>query len=649
MGEKLGFYFNLLIFFSASFFISANNIHQEEISEVLKECNQSVVKIIAYDSNKREIAAGKGTIVSPDGLVLTNYHLVCQANSAKASLPGGKIRRKVEWEDVFHPSVELSGIGRADEKKKAKKKSKGKWVKVEGIVNFDKNLDFALIKLEKKGQTFSQLSISGPDRFEIGENIFIIADEESVSEAVIIGTKEFSENRIFALLNLSLSAEMTGSPIFSSQGQIRGFVCNLTPKSHLIIPASYALPLIKKEKTIPLSKFSHEDYFTTPEGLNLKALAYSITDNYNKALSCLQESARMNPKNPYAFSQLGYLYSKLNQYEKAVEVYSQALSLNPNDYKASFGLGMAYIKLNQYQKAISPLTQCTSLNPEFPDAFYNLGLAYQILGQLEKAAEVYQHFIKINPGPAWTGFNQLGTIYVKLSQYDKAIAAFQEVIKIKPSDLKATYNLAYSYDMSGQYEQAALLYRKLVNLNPKDAKAYYGLLFRLYDKAGQYDKALEACQEILRLSPNNANNFYNLGIIYTKLKNYEKAIEAFKQSLSLDPNFAPAIYNIGLVYFKQKKYVEAINAFKKFTSLKPENPDAYYNIGAGYLQLKKYEQAIKPLQHSIQLKPDYAVAHYNLAIAYYVVKDRFSANEEYKILQNLNPELAEKLRKIIKK
>ena len=647
MGEKFCLYSKILIFLSVFFFISANSVHQEEISEVLKECNQAVVKIVAFDSNKKEIATGKGIIVSADGLVLTNYHLVCQANSAKALLPGGKISRKVEWEDVFHPSVELAGVGRADGKKKEKKKEKGKWVKVVGIVNFDKNIDFALIKVEKKGYTFSQPS--GSASFEIGKKIFIIADEESISEGAITATKEFSENRQFALLNLPLSAEMTGSPLFDSHAQVIGLVCNLAPKSSLIIPASYAFPLIKEEKAIPLSKFPHEDYFTTPEGLYFKALAYSIMDDYTKALGYLEESARMSPKNSYAFSQMGQLYSKLNQFEKAVEAYSQALNLNPNAYKAYFGIGMAYIKLNQYQKAIAPLTKCVSLNPDFPDAFYNLGISYQILGQLEKAAAAYQDFIKINPGPAWTGFNQLGTIYVKLGQYDKAIAAFQEVIKTRPSDIKATYNLAYSYDMSGQYEQAASLYKKLVNLNPKDAKAYYGLLFRLYDKASQYDKAVEVCQELLRLSPNSVNNYYNLGIIYTKVYNYEKAIEAFNKSLSLEPNFAPAIYNVGLVNFKQKNYADAIKYFKKFTSLNPENPDAYYNIGAAYLQLKKYEQAIKPLQRAIEIKPDYAVAHYNLAIAYYVVKDKFSANEEYKILRNLNPELADRLRKIIKK
>jgi tetratricopeptide (TPR) repeat protein len=102
-----------------------------------------------------------------------------------------------------------------------------------------------------------------------------------------------------------------------------------------------------------------------------------------------------------------------------------------------------------------------------------------------------------------------------------------------------------------------------------------------------------------------------------------------------------------MVHFKQNKYKEAIQAFTKFSELKPDNPDAYYNTGVGYLQLKKYEEALKPLQRAIELRPDYALAHYNLALAYFVLGDRFSANQEYKTLQGLNADLAEKLRKII--
>jgi len=628
MGKNICAFFTA--FLSLAILVSpATYTLQEEVDEFLKGSNQAVVSIVAYDSDKKEIGQGKGVIVSSDGLILTNYHLICLAHSAKVHLAVGKIRKKVEWKDVFAPGYERAGT----EKIKTKK-PKGKWVNVEGVVGVDKNLDFVVLKIGKKGYTALQLATS--DKFEIGDKALIIVGEESIAEGTITGLKNLIGTKIIAQINIPFSPEMSGSPLFNSKGEVIGIASYITDNSKLILPASYALPLIKKEKGIPLSKAVHEDYFLTSEGLYLKGIAYSIMENYTTALSLLEESLKKNPNNPFTYSQVGFLYSKTNRYEKAVEAYREAVNMNPNDYKAFFGLGIAYIRLNQPQQAVAPLTQCTTINPQFPDAFYNLGLVYETLGELEKAAEAYQQFIKINPGPAWTGLNQLGSVYVKLGQYEKAIPAFQEVMKSNPSDLKATYNLAYSYDMSGQYDLAAPLYRKLMSLNPKDAKAYYSLLFRLYDKAGQYEKAIEVCQEIISQSPDNPNDHYNLGIMHFKLQDHEKALEAFHQTLSLSHTFDPAYYNIGLVYFNQKKFTEAIDAFTKFSKLKPDNPDAYYNMGVGYLQLKKYDDAIKPLQRVIELKPDYAHAHYNLAIAYYAVHDRFSANEEYKTLKTLD-------------
>jgi len=639
MGKNTKTLFSVFIFLSILFNAMAYT-PQEELNEVLKKCNQAVVSIIVYDSNKKEITQGKGVILSSDGFVLTNYHIICQAHSAKVRLAETKkIRKKVEWENVFYPGYQRESL--------QKKKAKGKWIDVEGVVSFEKILDFALIKIAKKGYPYTQLAKS--DELEIGDKAIIVVDDDTISEGTITGLNDLIETKKVFQINLPFSPGMSGSPLFNTKGEVIGIASYITENSNLIFPGFYAFPLIKEEKATPLSKFAHEDYFTTSEGLYLKGMACSIMKDYNKSLSLLEESIRINPKNSYAHSHMGFLLSKLNRYERAVDAYNEAVKLNPNDYKAFFGLGIAHIRLNDYQRAIDPLTQCTALNPNFPDAFYNLGLTYESLGELEKAVNAYQEYIKINHGPAWIGLNQLGSVYVKLAQYDKAVTVFQEVLKSNPSDLKATYNLAFAYDMSGQYDLAVPLYRKLINLNPKEAKAYYSLLFRLHDKAGQYEKAVEVGQEIILQSPDNPNDHYNLGIIYYKMKDYEKALETYRHALSLNQNFEPAYYNIGLVHFKQEKYAEAIEAFTKFVQLKPNQPDAYYNIGAGYLQIKKYEEAIEPLQRAIELKPDYALAHYNLGIAYYVVGDRFSANEEYKTLRSLDPNLAEKLQKIIKK
>jgi tetratricopeptide (TPR) repeat protein len=641
MGRGLKVFY-LVFWFIFFTFTASFSAQQEDVSEILKDSNLSVVTLMMYDSGKKLLSEGKGVIIAPNGLVLTNYHLISQAHSAKAHLATGRISKRVEWEDVFYPGFETAAAAAAK-----KKKPKGRVVDVEGIVSVDKKLDLALIKI--KGRGLPTATLSSSDNFEIGNKTHIVVEQEALSEGSVTNQSDLSSTKKLAQMSLYLASSMSGSPVFSSQGEVVGIASYIAENANIIIPATYASSLDQEGKPASLSQYSHEDFFKVAEGLYLKGIAHSLLDNYTQALNLMEESVQMDPNYPDAQSQLGFLYSRLNQYENAVGAYTNALNMDPNNYRSAFGLGIAHIRLNQFQQAISPLTQCTKINPSFPDAFFNLGQAYERLEQLENAAQAYEQFNKINPGPAWTGLNQVGAIYAKLGQYEKAIVAFQEVLKERPGDIKANYNIAYAYDNAGQYNEAASYYRKLIDLNPEDAKAYYSLLFRLFDKAGDMDQAIDAGKEIVKLNPEDSQSHYNLGIIYMKKKDFPNALEAFNQALFLNPDFDQVYYNIGLLNFQQKKYLDAVQAFSKFTEFKPQNADAFHNIGISYLQLKKYEQALEPLQKAIELRQDYDYAHYHLGICYFALKDRFSANEEHKILKDLNPDLAAKLWNIINK
>jgi tetratricopeptide (TPR) repeat protein len=633
-------YFILFVFMVGLTSLSVQSV-QDNTSAILNNSEWAVVTLVVYDAGKKEIARGKAVLVSPDGYVLTNYHLVCQGVSAKVEIPKRtKTIKKVEWENIFSPHVDTE-----QDTREKKKKPKSKNVDVEGIAAVDKDMNFALLKIKGRGHPSAPIATS--DQFTIGDKTFVVIDAESISEGSITNVAELSETNKIAQISITFPEDMSGSPLFNSEGQLVGVAFSFGAVSNLVFPASYAIPLTENKKVTSLSKYAHENYFATPEGLYIKGMAYSLVENYTNALGLMEESARLQPNNPEAFNQLGHIYSKLNQYEKSMDAYTQSLNLDPDNYRTSYGLGVAYIRLRKYQEAISPLRQCTQTNPNFPDAFYNLGLAYQSLNQLENAAQAFEEFVKINPGPAWTGLNLLGSIYMKLERYDKAIETFEEVVETNTQDLKANYSLAYAYDMSEEYEKAAPLYRKLIQLNPKDAKSYYNMLFRLYDKAGDYDNAVIVSQEIVNQSPDDAQNHYNLGYAFLKKEDLENALIAFQKALELNPSFDVAYSQIGFVYFKLKQYREAIDALNKYTEIMAENPDAYYLIGTSYLQLKRYEQAIRPLEKCIELKDDHAYAHYNLGITYYVLKDKFSANMKVEVLQRLNPELAAKLRNII--
>lgn len=78
--------------------------------------------------------------------------------------------------------------------------------------------------------------------------------------------------------------------------------------------------------------------------------------------------------------------------------------------------------------------------------------------------------------------------------------------------------------------------------------------------------------------------------------------------------------------------------------------DAYYRLGRAYVKLGRYREATVEFMAAIMIEPNGPYApyiHYYLGLVYLGLTDRDSALEEYKILKDLDPELANDLFNLI--
>jgi S1-C subfamily serine protease len=79
----------------ATFFLSQVAAAQsapprKDIPSIAKAANGSIVSIVMSDDKGKPIAQGTGFVVTKDGLIITNYHVIAQGTSAVAKLPDGK-------------------------------------------------------------------------------------------------------------------------------------------------------------------------------------------------------------------------------------------------------------------------------------------------------------------------------------------------------------------------------------------------------------------------------------------------------------------------------------------------------------------------------------------------------------------------------
>ena len=107
-----------------------------DLKALAKKARPSVLLLVVSDANGKEIATGTGFIVSSDGKLITNHHVIEGATSAIAKAENG---------DLFP---------------------------VEGILVDDLKNDLVLLKLKSKDMPF--LTLGDSENIEIGTRIAVI-------------------------------------------------------------------------------------------------------------------------------------------------------------------------------------------------------------------------------------------------------------------------------------------------------------------------------------------------------------------------------------------------------------------------------------------------------------------------------------------
>jgi tetratricopeptide (TPR) repeat protein len=96
-----------------------------------------------------------------------------------------------------------------------------------------------------------------------------------------------------------------------------------------------------------------------------------------------------------------------------------------------------------------------------------------------------------------------------------------------------------------------------------------------------------------------------------------------------------------------KRFEEAGSAYKQAIRLEFGFAEAHLNLGAALHQLGLFEEAVESYKRAVRLKPLLPETHLNLGMTYLQMGDKGSALEEFKILKDLDKEMANRLFNLI--
>ncbi|MDX2041039.1 MAG: trypsin-like peptidase domain-containing protein [Acidobacteriota bacterium] len=189
---------------------------------ISREQGQAVVIIEALDDRGSVIGQGSGFIVTPNGAIVSNLHVIQGAATLRVKLPSG---------DMY---------------------------KTADLVDVDDVKDIAVIKI--KGFKLPTVSLGDSDKAETGDNVIAISSPEglvnSLTTGVISGVRRLDTHRVFQI-TAPISRGSSGGALFNSNGEVIGVVTYLLKSGQNInfaVPINYARGMIGDQVTTSLAK-----------------------------------------------------------------------------------------------------------------------------------------------------------------------------------------------------------------------------------------------------------------------------------------------------------------------------------------------------------------------------------------------------------
>ena len=292
--------------------------------KVFKAASPAVV-FIETTVSKDEQRMGSGFLVSSDGLVVTNFHVIEDASSVSVRVN----RRTI--------------------------------LQVTGVRAVDRVSDLALLQVT--GKDFPFLKVASRDqRPNIGAKVYAIGHPRgytnTLTEGLVSGAIRKEKGARWLQTSAPVSPGSSGGPLLNGDGLVVGVVTWHRPEIrsqnlNFASPAERVLQLLKnKSKPKSVASASGAGW------QRLVALAKRQYDaeNYQSAIDNYKKVIALRPNHGETYVNLGKAYHLLDRYGEAIAAYKKATALLPVSSNelgwAYFCLGYAYEALKDADSAL---------------------------------------------------------------------------------------------------------------------------------------------------------------------------------------------------------------------------------------------------------------------------------------------------------
>ena len=108
----------------------------------------------------------------------------------------------------------------------------------------------------------------------------------------------------------------------------------------------------------------------------------------------------VNPKDPYAYNNLGRVYVREKKYQEADQLYRSQIEVNANDKYAHHNLGISLRDEGKYGEALQEFNKAQAITPANPTLHINIGETYLRMERDQEAMGEFEKAVELSPTPS---------------------------------------------------------------------------------------------------------------------------------------------------------------------------------------------------------------------------------------------------------
>jgi tetratricopeptide (TPR) repeat protein len=276
-----------------------------------------------------------------------------------------------------------------------------------------------------------------------------------------------------------------------------------------------------------------------PHAHYIVGLAAYMRNQYPRAVKAFERAAKLAPKNPLVFCNLGESLRRNEEPEKAFGAFKHGLSLQPNLPMAQLGIANCLSDLERYDQAGQAFHKLLNAFPMFAPGYHYMGSHLARQDKHKQALPILRKAVAMKDNYTEAQMTLAATLE-NLDKTDESITLFETILADNPENIAILLNLANIKKTQGKNEEAEKYFARVKELDPDNVALQYSVS---HSRDGKEVDDIEVMEKRLEDSSLNKNEqralHFTIGKYYDDQGASPQAFAHFKSGNDMDDRIAP--------------------------------------------------------------------------------------------------------------